>query len=243
MTPWAGFPLTADGAETPGHGPDGVLPVSVPEASEVVSDPAPSSQPKIDDGAATPPAEGTGVVAPAAAESATGATNTGAAPSSPLLFELVRTRDISGVSGTGVVADGVQFADDSVAIRWRGEHPATAVWPTIADVLAVHGHHGATTVRWLDQPAKLVRAYQLVTKWLRSSPRDERLIDVTPHPVYGDRLLLTFTNEAGWRFWIALFDGSTDTAIQEQTGLGTEHRWVSPDGLLWLSWIDLETDQ
>lgn len=72
------------------------------------------------------------------------------APSSPRTFELVRHHDVSGQTGTGVVAEGVQFTDGSAALRWRGGHPATAVWPNVEEVLAVHGHQGATELRWLD---------------------------------------------------------------------------------------------
>lgn len=74
------------------------------------------------------------------------------APSSPMprAFELIRYHDPSGVSGTGSVAEGVEYSDGSVALRWKGDHPATAVWPSLDDVLAVHGHQGATVVRWLD---------------------------------------------------------------------------------------------
>jgi hypothetical protein len=68
----------------------------------------------------------------------------------PRTFELVRYRDLSGVSGTGVVAEGCVFTDGSVALRWRGTNPATAVWPDLESVLAVHGHQGATEVRWLE---------------------------------------------------------------------------------------------
>ena len=68
----------------------------------------------------------------------------------PRTFELVRYRDLSGVSGTGVVAEGCVFTDGSVALRWRGNNPATAVWPDLASVLAVHGHQGATEVHWLE---------------------------------------------------------------------------------------------
>ncbi len=72
----------------------------------------------------------------------------------PRTFELVRYRDPSGVSGTGVVAEGCEFTDGSVALRWRGENPATAVWPDLDSVLAVHGHQGATEVRWIESPAE-----------------------------------------------------------------------------------------
>lgn len=65
-------------------------------------------------------------------------------------FLLVRHTDISGVSGTGVVAEGVQFSDSSVAVRWKGDYPSTAAWADLDGVVAVHGHGGATEVLWLD---------------------------------------------------------------------------------------------
>ena len=49
-----------------------------------------------------------------------------------------------------MVAEGCVFTDGSVALRWRGNNPATAVWPDVESVLAVHGHQGATEVRWLQ---------------------------------------------------------------------------------------------
>jgi hypothetical protein len=68
----------------------------------------------------------------------------------PRRFRLRRYRDISGVSGTGCPAEGVVFSDGAVALHWTGAHPATAVWPDIESVIAIHGHHGATVVEWLD---------------------------------------------------------------------------------------------
>jgi hypothetical protein len=73
-------------------------------------------------------------------------------PVVPRRFALFRQADPSGVSGTGVVAFGVQFEDGHVALRWTSHHPATSVWASLADVLAVHGHDGATTVYWIDAP-------------------------------------------------------------------------------------------
>lgn len=65
-------------------------------------------------------------------------------------FDLIRHHDVSGVSGEGKVAEGVQFSDRTLALRWLGDHPATAVWPSLESVLAVHGHNGLTEVRWVD---------------------------------------------------------------------------------------------
>ena len=73
-------------------------------------------------------------------------------------FELVRTEDVSGVSGIGVVADGIAFdlkqeGDGSGrgVVRWHGDRPSTVVWASIEDALAIHGHDGRTTIRWKDE--------------------------------------------------------------------------------------------
>jgi hypothetical protein len=65
-------------------------------------------------------------------------------------FRLVRFVDVSGVSGTGVVAEGVQFDDGQVAVSWFGKHHCVSVWPSVEDVEAIHGHEGATVIEWED---------------------------------------------------------------------------------------------
>lgn len=69
-------------------------------------------------------------------------------------FQLERLNDVSGVSGVGIVADGVQWPDGKVTVRWRGPRPSTVCWDGMADVVAVHGHQGATRVLWLDDNAE-----------------------------------------------------------------------------------------
>lgn len=68
----------------------------------------------------------------------------------PRRFALVRHIDYTGVSGIGVVAYGVVFFDGQVAMRWCSDHPATSLWSSIDDVLAVHGHGDGTSVQWID---------------------------------------------------------------------------------------------
>lgn len=63
-------------------------------------------------------------------------------------FTLQRDTDVSGVSGTGRVAEGVQFSDGVCVIRWYGVHQSTVVWPSIESVEAIHGHGGATRIVW-----------------------------------------------------------------------------------------------
>ena len=102
--------------------------------------PAPSS-PTTDGGAAAPPG-------PSPQDAAR---STAALPSVlPRPFLLFRIRDVSGTSGTGVVAWGCEFPDGSAALRWNGPHPSTAAWPSVDDIVAVHGHQGATVIHWLN---------------------------------------------------------------------------------------------
>lgn len=64
-------------------------------------------------------------------------------------FVLYREVDETGVSGTGVVAEGVEFSDGSVAMKWIvGDHRSTVLWESIDGVIAVHGHGGKTVVRY-----------------------------------------------------------------------------------------------
>ena len=65
-------------------------------------------------------------------------------------FWLVRDEDETGVSGTGVVAVGVAFPNGKAAISWKTEHTSTAVYDSMRDVEAIHGHNGLTRIVWVD---------------------------------------------------------------------------------------------
>lgn len=63
-------------------------------------------------------------------------------------FHLYRSDDFNGVSGTGYVAEGVQFTDGTVAVRWLTDTPSTNLYTSIEDVQKIHGHDGKTEVVW-----------------------------------------------------------------------------------------------
>jgi len=67
-------------------------------------------------------------------------------------FQLYRKRDISGVSGTGIVAEGVLFGNGSVALRWltNGVH-SIVIHQNVQAMMKVHGHNGATIIHWIDE--------------------------------------------------------------------------------------------
>ncbi|MFE3461353.1 hypothetical protein ACFXKD_27730 [Nocardiopsis aegyptia] len=69
----------------------------------------------------------------------------------PRRFTLVRDVDVTGVSGTGTVADGVMWPDGTASVRWRGDHPSIVFWDRgWESVQHVHGHGGHTRVVWTD---------------------------------------------------------------------------------------------
>lgn len=85
-------------------------------------------------------------------------------------FVLMRDTDVSGVSGTGVVADGVAFPDGTVALRWRGGNPTSVVFHDngVASVEAIHGHGGNTRIVWLaedlETTAEVAAAYDALAR-------------------------------------------------------------------------------
>ncbi|MFJ6561884.1 hypothetical protein ACIQMV_18885 [Streptomyces sp. NPDC091412] len=79
----------------------------------------------------------------------------------PRLFHLQRDHDISGVSGTGRIADGVLWPDGTVALRWIGDRPSTVHWERLSDAVAIHGHDGATRIVWADEQPPVDRAAAL----------------------------------------------------------------------------------
>lgn len=66
------------------------------------------------------------------------------------MFEMHRKIDETGVSGTGHVADGVEFADGTCVLRWKTSTPGTTVFATREHMMKVHGHDGKTELRCAD---------------------------------------------------------------------------------------------
>lgn len=65
-------------------------------------------------------------------------------------FHFMRLEDASGVSGCGVVAEGIVFSDGKVAIEWLSESPSTNIYNSLTDVERIHGHEGRTQIVFDD---------------------------------------------------------------------------------------------
>lgn len=80
----------------------------------------------------------------------------------PRVFVLNRLVDDTGISGTGIVAWGVEFPDGVCAVRWTGQWPTSVVFHDqgMEAIKAVHGHGGKTDVIYIDEETdRNARAY------------------------------------------------------------------------------------
>lgn len=65
-------------------------------------------------------------------------------------FYLLRHRDVSGVSGEGKVAEGVEFENGMCALSFSSSYQHANVYTNMRAVREVHGHEGATEVVFVD---------------------------------------------------------------------------------------------
>lgn len=53
-------------------------------------------------------------------------------------FRIIREFDVSNVSGTGHVLDGVVFDDGTTVVRWKSATASTAIYASFEDFKAIH---------------------------------------------------------------------------------------------------------
>ncbi len=74
------------------------------------------------------------------------------------LFHLNRIEDHTGISGTGIVARGVILPSGKCVMEWQTKHTSVAVYASLEEVRAIHGHDGKTKiVLGSDEPDDLLR--------------------------------------------------------------------------------------
>lgn len=64
-------------------------------------------------------------------------------------FILVRKEDVSGTSGVGVVAEGVEFSNGQAVLHWLSQLDSVAVYANVKTLIAIHGHDGRTELLWV----------------------------------------------------------------------------------------------
>ena len=65
-------------------------------------------------------------------------------------FRLYREIDVSGVSGTGIVAEGIQFSSGLLALSFISDKPSVEIHTSIDNLEKIHGHKGKTSLQWID---------------------------------------------------------------------------------------------
>lgn len=66
-------------------------------------------------------------------------------------FQLHRDVDETGISGTGVVAEGVEFSNGRVTFTWLTHQEAVNNYGSMKTVEELHGHGGKTRIIYIDQ--------------------------------------------------------------------------------------------
>lgn len=75
------------------------------------------------------------------------------------LLHLERDDDVSGVSGIGRVAEGVEFPDGTVVLQWNTVVKSLVVYQSVEDLTHIVGHGGRTRVVFDD--VELVQEYEV----------------------------------------------------------------------------------
>jgi len=60
------------------------------------------------------------------------------------LYEIHRDEDATGISGTGIVAEAAVFSDGITVVRWLTARRSTAIYLSLDEATAIHGHGGLT---------------------------------------------------------------------------------------------------
>jgi len=63
-------------------------------------------------------------------------------------FLLLRREDPTGVSGTGIVAEGALLSDGRCVLHWLGEVGSINIYRNDEEMMEVHGHCGKTVILW-----------------------------------------------------------------------------------------------
>jgi hypothetical protein len=67
------------------------------------------------------------------------------------VFYLVRIEDPSGVAGTGIVAEGVQWSQGDAHVKWLSDYPCVQWWPKgWHHTNVIHTHGGKTKIVWAE---------------------------------------------------------------------------------------------
>lgn len=65
-------------------------------------------------------------------------------------FQLNRIQDVTGISGTGVIANGVEHVPGGVCTLFWLKHETTGQYPSIEKLQAIHCYNNNASIQWID---------------------------------------------------------------------------------------------
>lgn len=65
-------------------------------------------------------------------------------------FYLKRVTDVSGVSGIGRVAFGIEMPSGRAVIEWLTSTTSEGIYNSVDECIQIHGHGGDTEIEWID---------------------------------------------------------------------------------------------
>jgi hypothetical protein len=69
-------------------------------------------------------------------------------------FNFIRSEDVSGVSGTGIVGEGVEFSSGRVIFTWLSHMGSITTYDNIKTFISIHGHEGRGQIEWIDDDSR-----------------------------------------------------------------------------------------
>ena len=66
-------------------------------------------------------------------------------------FVLNRITDETGISGTGIIAEGAEFTNGKCVLSWLTEFTSVAVYDSLETLMHIHGHDGNTELIWQEK--------------------------------------------------------------------------------------------
>ena len=87
-------------------------------------------------------------------------------------FQLHRKDDETGVSGTGVVAEGIQFSNNECVLVWLSKRSSIGIYTHLADIDHIHGHEGKTRIVWIDDEPEVVTKEVVETEVPKEATND-----------------------------------------------------------------------
>ena len=90
-------------------------------------------------------------------------------------FYMLRHEDISGNSGTGVVAEGIIFDDGTGAMTWLSSIKTVTTFWKISDIKKMHGHEGKTEII-IEGAKKFIECQEKVKEIKIKNKSNKRLL-------------------------------------------------------------------